>query len=130
VVHRAEPSGRASAIRMAIWRSDLEFGAVPQPDLVGSGGGGISGRLGVLGAGWMASRGDQQCGMVVVISSPSLPPVISPGWGPWRAGGLLDGAATRPSGGSVDHRWSRTSMPSGSPAGGGVTWWAAAVIVW
>jgi hypothetical protein len=127
VVHRARPPGRASATKMAIWQPDLVFGVLPRSDLVGGGGREIFHRFRVLGAGW---RPVAASGVVWSWSFSPLPLPVSPGWGPWRAGGLLGGAAARASDGGSDYRRSWMGRPGGFAVGGGCTWRAAAVIVW
>jgi hypothetical protein len=52
VLHGARLSGRAPAMRRAFWCPNLEFGAVPRPDLVGGGGRGIIRQLEVVSIGW------------------------------------------------------------------------------
>jgi hypothetical protein len=59
-----------------------------------------------------------------------LPLPISPGWGPWRASGILDGTTAHASSSIANHQWSQTGRPDGSPVGGGGTWRGAVVIVW
>jgi hypothetical protein len=64
--------------------------------------------------------------MVMVVPPPPCPPR----WGPLRVGGLLNGAATRASGGGADHQCLRMCRPHVSPTRGGGTWRAATVMIW